>query len=219
MTTNDNDKVYRFSKPERIAHWLNAACFFLLFLTCLVVFSPACAPLAILFGGIQGARVLHRITAIVFTFGAISVLVFGDWKAFKVWIKDILTWGPNDFKFLLGFGKEFFGGHPELPEQGRFNAGEKINSLLTIGGSCVLIITGFGMWYASSLPIDLVRWFYPLHTLFAFLMTAVVIGHSYLGLLHPGSKEAMNGMIGGYVTKKFAQGHHGKWYREVVRKE
>lgn len=215
----DKGRVLRFSRPERWAHWVNAIAFFLLLLTGLVVFSPSFSFLAPLFGGVQGARLIHRTMALVFAFGSLAILVFGDWQAFRVWIREITTWEKSDLQFLSGFPKEFFGGHPQLPEQGRFNAGEKINSLLTLGGGTILTITGFSMWYAESLPLWFVRWCYPLHDLAALMMTSAIIGHMYLGLLHPGSKEAINGMLNGTVTRKFAQEHHGKWYREITQKE
>lgn len=215
----DKDRVLRFSRSERWSHWINALAFFLLLLTGLVVFSPSFSFLAPLFGGVQGARLVHRTAALVFAFGSLAILVFGDRQAFRIWIKEITTWEKSDFQFLSGFPKEFFGGHPQLPEQGRFNAGEKVNSLLTLGGGTILTITGFGMWYADSLPLWFVRWCYPLHDLAALMMTAAIIGHMYLGLLHPGSKEAINGMLNGTVTRKFAQEHHGKWYRETTQKE
>ena len=50
-------------------------------------------------------------------------------------------------------------------------------------------------------------------------MLAVVIAHMYLGLVHPGSKEAINGMLRGTVTRKFAKAHHAIWYEEVTKKE
>ena len=215
----NNDRVFRFSLIERLAHWVNAVAFFTLMITGLIVLSPFFSFLAPLFGGVQGARIVHRTMAIVFAFGSLGLLIFGDWKAFRVWIKEITTWGKDDIKFLTEFPKEFFGKQPDLPEQGRFNSGEKVNSLLVLTGSTLLVITGFSMWFADSMPLWFVRWCYPLHDLAAFLMGAAVIGHMYLGLLHPSSKEAINGMLSGTVTRKFAQEHHGRWYRETVQKE
>lgn len=215
----DNGRIQRFSITERIAHWVHAASFFLLILTGLVVLSPKFAFLANLFGGVQGARYVHRAAGIVFSFVTVLIFVLGDRPAFVRWLKDITTWGKDDITFLKGFPKEFFGGHPQLPEQGRFNSGEKVNSLLVLGGGGVLAVTGLMMWFHEGIPLAIVRWAYPLHSLLALVMAAVVIGHMYLGLLHPGSREAINGMLSGYVSRAFAKTHHGKWYREVTQKE
>lgn len=213
----NKDRVLRFSPAERWAHWTLAVSFFLLLLTGLAVLSPTFAFLAVPFGGIQGARYVHRAAAVVFAVLPLAILVFGDRRALVRWLRDITTWGKEDVEFLKGFPREFFGGHPVLPEQGRFNAGEKVNSLLTIGGGVALTVSGVVMWAPEYFPAALAQWSYPLHELAALGMAAVIIGHMYLGLLHPGSKEAINGMLGGTVSREFAKSHHAKWYREVAK--
>ena len=75
------------------------------------------------------------------------------------------------------------------------------------------------MWWAPLFPPGLVRWAYPVHDLSMFLMTAAVIGHMYLGLLHPDSKAAMSGMINGYVSTKFARAHHAQWYERLEKEQ
>jgi formate dehydrogenase subunit gamma len=215
----DSDRIKRFSGTERIAHWVHAATFFTLLLTGLVVFSPKFSFLAYLFGGVQGARIVHRVAAVIFALGSVPVLIIGNWPAFARWIRDITTWDKDDIAFLKIFPQEFFGGHPEMPEQGHFNAGEKIDSIIVLTVGTVLTVTGLMLWFADSIPLDIVRWAYPLHDLAALSMTAVVIGHMYLGLVHPGSKEAINGMLHGSVKRSFARAHHAKWYREMEQKE
>jgi formate dehydrogenase subunit gamma len=175
--------------------------------------------LASLFGGVQQARIVHRVAAVIFSFGTLLFFILGDKPAFVRWIKDSTTWGKEDIAFLQEFPKEFIGSHANLPEQGRFNSGEKVNSLLMLADGTLLTVTGFMMWFANSIPLDIIRWAYPLHDVAAFVMMAVIIAHMYLGLLHPSSKEAINGMLYGTVTRSFAMLHHAKWYREVTKEE
>ena len=215
----DKDRIVRFSLAERIAHWVHAASFFTLLLTGLMVMSHKFLFLSVMVGGIQNARIIHKLAGIVFALGTVLIFVLGDHKAFGRWLKDITTWGKVDLDFLKEFPKEFLGGHANLPEQGRFNSGEKVNSLFILTGGAVLMTTGLMMWFADAMPLVIVRWAYPVHNLTALLMAAVVIAHMYLGLLHPGSKEAINGMLRGTVTRAFAKSHHAKWYREVTGEE
>ncbi|WP_378956476.1 formate dehydrogenase subunit gamma [Pelosinus sp. sgz500959] len=215
----NNDRIKRFSLIERISHWVHTFSFFTLVVTGLVVLSPHFHFLASLFGGVQETRIVHRIAGVVFSFGTLLLFIIGDSPAFTRWIKDITTWGKEDIAFLKEFPKEFLGGHANLPEQGRFNSGEKVNSLLILIDGGILTITGFMMWYADSIPLGIIRWAYPVHDIAAFLMMAVIVAHMYLGLLHPGSKEAINGMLSGTVSRSFAKLHHGKWYREMTQKE
>jgi len=50
-------------------------------------------------------------------------------------------------------------------------------------------------------------------------MTTAIIGHLYLGLLHPVSRTAFWGMFSGYVSVKFARAHHALWYDRVKDKQ
>lgn len=211
------DKVLRFNKNERIGHWVHTVSFVSLFLTGLVLFS---VKLGSFLGvpGIQAARSLHRVMGIPFMVGAPIILLMGTPKTTMQWLKDVFTWDKDDFKFLGGFAKEFFGLHTDLPDQGKFNAGEKVNSLLTIFGCIVLSVTGVIMWQDHLFSPGLVQWMYPIHDLFALVMGGVIMGHAYLALGHPGSKESINGMISGYVSEEFAKGHHQKWYSEEFGK-
>lgn len=209
------DKIQRFSVTERWAHWVHVASFFVLLCTGLAVLSPQLSFLAMPFGGMQTARVIHRAAGIIFAFLSLGVLLFGDRRALRRWLGDITMWDKDDAAFLKIFPREFFGGHPVLPEQGRFNSGEKVNSLLTLTGGTVLTVTGFIMWFAHNMPAGLVQWCYPLHDAAALALTAAVIGHMYLSFVHPGSKEALSGMLNGMVSRAFARSHHAKWYREV----
>lgn len=102
----------------------------------------------------------------------------------------------------------------ELPPQGRLNAGEKINSLLGIIGCGLLSLSGLIMWFSNFFAPFHLLLAYTIHDLAAATVGAAIIGHAYLGLFHPGSKEALKGMIEGTVSEKFAKGHHAKWYME-----
>lgn len=213
----DNDRIQRFSVGERVTHWVHTLSFFVLLLTGLVVFSPKFHFITALTGGVEGARIIHRAAGIVFGFVSLVIFFIGDRTSFIRWLKEITFFQKSDIKFLQGFAQEFMGGHPELPEQGRFNAGQKINSLMVLVVGTILTITGFMMWFAEAIPLEIIRWAYPLHDLAALGMTAVIIAHMYLGLLHPGSKESIHGMIYGTITRTFAKTHHALWYREVTK--
>lgn len=206
-------KVLRFNKAERIGHWVHTVSFLTLLFTGFTLFFMKLGNLVGV-PGIQTARAIHRFMAIPFAIGTPLVLLLGTPKSTFRWLKDVFTWDKDDVNFVMGFAKEFFGLHAELPPQGKFNAGEKINSMLTIFGSIILAVTGIIMWQDHLFPREFVQWMYPIHDLFALVMGAVIMGHAYLGLLHPGSKESINGMISGYVSEEFAKGHHEKWYNE-----
>ena len=213
------DKVLRFSTGERISHWVHAASFFVLLFTGLGVLSTFFQPAMIIFGGIHVARVIHRVSAIVFVVVVGLMFFIGNPHYHWRWLKFVFSFTKSDLQHVSAFPKEFFGGHGSYPKQDKFNGGEKVNSLITIFGTVFIILSGIVMWWTPLFPAGLVRWAYPVHDLSMFLMTAAVIGHMYLGLLHPDSKAAMSGMMNGYVSTKFARAHHAQWYERLEKEQ
>lgn len=209
------DKVLRFTKGERISHWVHAISFFLLLFTGLGILSPLFLPVENIFGGIQVARIIHRIVSVIFM-GVVGAMFFiGDTRYHWEWLKSVFTWTKADVQHVLAFPKEFFGGHGNYPPQDKYNGGEKINSLITILGSVFISLSGIIMWFAPSFPPALVRWAYPVHDLSMFMMATALLGHIYLALLHPDSRASLSGMLNGFVSTKFARSHHALWYDRI----
>jgi len=209
------DRVMRFNKGERFSHWVHAVAFFLLLFTGLGVVNVFFQPAMVVFGGIEVARLIHRVTAVVFVVVVGMMFFVGNPKEHWYWIKSVFAFKKDDLLHVLAFPKEFFGGHGSYPAQDKYNGGEKVNSFITIFGSLFVTLSGIVLWFATSFPPALVRWAYPVHDLSVIMMTSALIGHMYLGLLHPDSNPSITGMINGYVPGKFARSHHAKWYARV----
>lgn len=215
-TVNSN-KVLRFTLGERVSHWVHAISFFLLLFTGLGILSLAFRPALGIIGGVDVARLLHRVVAVIFVVVVGAMFFIGNPKYHWDWLKSIFHFSKADLQHVAAFPKEFFGGHGDYPAQDKFNGGEKINSLLTVFGTIFITLSGIVMWFAPSFPPALVRWAYPIHDLAMFIMAAAVIGHFYLGVLHPESRAALPGMLNGYVSAKFAKAHHAAWYERMKK--
>ncbi|WP_052343504.1 formate dehydrogenase subunit gamma [Bacillus massiliigorillae] len=216
--SSDGKYVKRFSKSVIIAHWMNAIAFFGLYISALPMYTEFFDWLYPLFGGPAGARLFHRVCAVVFFIPTIFVLLT-DPKSFIYWIKQIFTWKKHDFQFFLEFPKEFFGKHANVPKQDFYNAGEKVNSLLQILMTILIMGSGLVMWFPQFFPHGVVMWAYPMHNIGLGLATAVVVGHVYLSIGHPNSRPSMRGITKGDVDIKYAKAHHGRWYDEVMEEE
>ncbi|MEA4901656.1 formate dehydrogenase subunit gamma [Desulfitobacterium sp.] len=215
-TVNSN-KVLRFTLGERVSHWVHAISFFLLLFTGVGILSLAFRPALGIIGGVDVARLLHRVVAVIFVVVVGAMFFIGNPKYHWYWLKSIFHFSKADLQHVTAFPKEFFGGHGDYPAQDKFNGGEKINSLLTVFGTIFITLSGIVMWFAPAFPPALVRWAYPIHDLAMFIMTAAVLGHFYLGVLHPESRAALPGMLNGYVSAKFAKAHHAAWYERMKK--
>ncbi|HBQ27753.1 MAG TPA: formate dehydrogenase [Syntrophomonas sp.] len=211
-------EVYRFSAGERFVHWCHGVAFLLLLFTGLGVLLYAFQPAMNIFGGIHVTRNIHRVVAVLFTIGMIVGFIGKGQGARQMrrWFKDVINFGNDDFAHAKNFGIEFFGGHKPFPPQGKFNGGEKLNSMFTILGTICIVISGYIMWFASGSSL-LLQWAYPIHAACALFMTALLIAHLYLGILHPDSNQALKGIFTGWVPAKFAYEHYEKWYDEEAK--
>lgn len=208
------ERIRRFGKVAIFAHWAHTVTFFILALTGMIIYFDFFDFLAPLFGGIQGARLVHRIMAVGFIVFPIISLV-ANFRGFVQWMVDVTTWGKNEVGFLKKFPLEFFGFHVEMPPQGRFNAGEKINSLLQVIGCTILALSGIVIWFKDYFPALLVRYALPLHDLAFILTFTAALGHMYMALGLPATNKAISGMINGYIDGEFARTHYPLWYKKV----
>ncbi|KYH31715.1 formate dehydrogenase subunit gamma [Neomoorella mulderi] len=208
------ERVERFNLAERLGHWSHGITFVVLLLTGSALVFRSYAGL-IGPGGLRLFRSIHHVMAYPFTFLTVIILLLGTPRTAGQWLKECLTWGRDDLRFIAAFPREFFGLKVQLPEQGKFNAGEKLNSLLTIAGSILMVVTGWILLLRDSVAPALVAWALPLHSAGALVMGGVILGHIYLALGHPNSRESINGMLSGKVSARFAREHHARWYREL----
>ncbi|MGE4271926.1 MAG: formate dehydrogenase subunit gamma [Desulfitobacterium sp.] len=212
-------KVLRFTGGERLSHWVHAVSYLILLFTGLAVMSVTFRPVMAIVGGIDNARIIHRVFAVVFVVIVGLLFFIGERKHHWSWLRDVFVWTKADVMHVKAFAVEFFGGHGNYPPQAKYNGGEKINSLITIFGTVFITLSGVIMWFPHYFPIGLVRLAYPIHDLSMIFMTAALIGHMYLSLLHPESRVALQGMVKGHVPEAFAKAHHGAWYEELQKEE
>lgn len=218
MSNPQSEMIKRFSIHFRIAHWTIAFSFLMLYITGLPMYTEFFDWLYPVFGGPAGARVVHRIMAVVFISVPIYLLIF-DSKSLFHWLKQCFTWHSRDIKMILAFPKDFFTGHAEVPKQDFFNGGEKINSLIQMVCWAMLVGSGIVMWFPEKFPQGVINLAYPIHNIAIGLAVAVVVGHIYLSIGHPNTRPSLRGMIKGEVTADYANVHHGRWYDEVTHEQ
>jgi len=202
-------KILRFAKSERILHWCIAGPFLFSFATAAVlvaVYNPdPSRPFRGLFSG------LHRASGI-----ALIVLPMlaafksrGDARLHLYNVRQAWLWMFDDFKWLALMGLAAVSNKFTLPEQGKFNAAEKLNFMVLMVTYPLYVLTGLLMWLTH---LAILSWI--LHFLMAVLAMPLLIGHLYMALINPGSRHGLHGMISGFVDRHWAKHHYRRWYRE-----
>lgn len=199
--------VDRYTKAARVNHWITATCLVLLALSGLALFHPSLFFLTGLFGGGQWTRAIHPWIGVVLFF-SFAGLFIRFWRA-NLWRREDGTW-------LARLRDVLAGNEENLPEVGKYNAGQKTvfwgMSLLII----VLITSGFVIWdqyFAQYSTIDQKRIAVLIHALAAVIIICIWIVHVYAAIWVRGTIGAMTR---GRVTGGWAWRHHRKWLRELV---
>jgi len=206
MSTRNTGEIVRYTAGTRINHWIVAISFVLLALSGLALFHPALFWLTNLFGGGPWTRILHPFIGCVMaaTFYLLCVKFWRDnymQQRDWIWLRKI--------KDVVGNREE------NLPEVGRYNAGQKLLFFTLVVCLIGLLLSGIVIWrvYFSELfSIGVIRAAALLHAFFGFVLITAIIIHIYAGIWVKGSIRAMTR---GVVTPGWAWKHHRAWFREV----
>ncbi len=205
----ENPKILRFARSERLVHWAIAGPFLVSFGTGVMlalVYNPdPSRPLRSAFA------LAHRISGIALMFLPMLAVVRsrGDARIHFYNIRQAWIWVYDDFKWLALMGLAAVNRKIKLPEQGKFNAAEKINFMVLMTTYPLYVFTGLLMWL-THLPV--LSWI--LHFLMAALAAPLVLGHLYMALINTSTRPGLPGMISGHVDRQWARHHYRRWYRE-----
>jgi len=207
--------IVRFKAPERLAHWLHFVAFTVLLGTGMFIYLPALRAFATGNAG-EAARLAHRIAALVFMLSPIIYLVFSPREFFES-LREMFKWGPDDFAWLRGAAAYYtYGRKAQLPPQGKYNAGQKLNALTQFIAFGVFVVTGLLMWFGKgAVPVGVFRWVVILHDLAVIATTSLFVLHLYLVGIHPLTRESITAMVEGSVSEAYAKEHHTLWLEQV----
>jgi formate dehydrogenase subunit gamma len=212
-----NEKyVKRHTKGFVYLHWINAICFFMLFLTALPLYADTFGFLYQMFAA-KTLQYGHRFFAVLFVLNPIIGLITareGIWRMFS----EIFKFNSKDITFLIKFPLELIGKHPDMPKQGFYNGGERMNIAFQLAAWAVLVVSGALLWFGDGFIDNSIRaWMIPVHSLCAAISFAGAIGHIYLAVVV--NPDSVHGMQDGTVKMDYASAHHGEWIEELEREE
>ena len=200
-------KILRWTLFERVLHWYVAILFILLALTGLsILYGRAILIPVFGYSGFaayaQIAKPVHDYLGLFFVLGLVIMLA--------IWFRDNII-SKVDWEWIKAGGGYLAKGHPHAH---KVNAGEKIwfwilfiagIGLMTSG--IVMLFPNLGFLRETMQSADIV------HGITALILSAVVLGHIYLGTL--GNEGSFEGMLSGEVDEAWAKQHHDLWYEET----
>ena len=208
--------IPKYTLLERSMHWLHTAVSFILVLTGAVLYLPLLQPLAIGEAGLS-LRLVHRAAGAFFVLLPIVYLLFQP-RRLLMSLREFM-FDKEDLGWLKGaLGYYLLGKHTDMPPQGRFNTGEKINGVVMIVTWGIFCVTGLVMWFGKgSIPPALFHWMVLLHDLAMIAGVCMFLVHLYLAVAHPLMWAALVSMRFGVTSADYAAEHHAKWYYGPAR--
>lgn len=204
-----SQKILRFRKSERHLHWAIAIPFMTCYATALILMiyynGNAVRPYRDIYSWV------HKISGVcLFVLPMLAILKSRkDLKVYFYNIKQAWVWTFHDLKWLVMMGLAAISKRFKLPDQGKFNAAEKINFMMLMSTYPLYILTGILIWMTNG---ALLAWL--IHIGMAIFATPLLAGHKFMALVNPDTRVGLPGMLNGYVDRNWAKHHYTKWYWE-----
>ncbi|ADZ69710.1 formate dehydrogenase subunit gamma [Polymorphum gilvum] len=206
--------VRRYSAGARLNHWVTAVSLVLLALSGLALFHPSLFFLSGLFGGGANVREFHPWIGLVLAVSFLG-LFFRFWR--------LNLWERTDNVWLTRLRSVLAGREEDLPEIGKYNAGQKMVFWLMSILIVALFLSGVVLWdqqhdwlaanLGLSFTIEQSRVAVLIHAIAAVIAIVVWIVHVYAAIWVKGTISAMTR---GEVTGGWGWRHHRRWLREEV---
>ncbi|HEY7967985.1 MAG TPA: cytochrome b/b6 domain-containing protein [Solirubrobacteraceae bacterium] len=195
--------VQRFTLTERLLHWVHASAFFVLLGSGLILYLPA---LSTTFADRALIKDVHFYTAVSWAGAMVLIALLGNRRAVRATVREVDLFDRDDRRFLTG--------HTDSP-QGRFNAGQKVNVIVTAAFATLFFVSGMLLWLGERNTDFRLGGTIYLHDALMYLSVVIVVGHLYLALINRSTRHSLRGMVLGTVRDDWARAHHAKWRPEV----
>ena len=134
-----------------------------------------------------------------------AIVVLGDRRGIARLAREVDRFDGDDFRWLLG---------RRPAPQGRFNAGQKLNTALTSAFTVLFLVSGLLLWFGERDTRFRFASTVLLHDGLMYVALVLLAGHLYLAVIHPATRHALRGITVGTVDEEWAARHHPKWRPE-----
>ncbi|MBI4880675.1 MAG: cytochrome b/b6 domain-containing protein [Planctomycetes bacterium] len=197
----DEGTVLRFGPTERVYHWAQALPYFTLLGSGGLLLASRRFGVAI--AGEDTLVLIHKIAGWALPAALLLVFVGGDTRTLLRNACVALCFGRSDLAWLLFAPVRALSPCHKAPPCGKFNPGQKVHMLALMALIPLFFATGLLMWYW---PGALLPWY--THVICAALAVPLLLGHLFLALVLPATRQALPAVFTGRVDARYAREHH-----------
>ena len=206
-TTNPSElpeRLDRFDRVERAAHWANAVLFGIAMATAAALYIGS---LSALVGRRELVKDIHVIAGLALPVPLV-VAAIGRWgRNLRLDLSRLNRWTADDVRWLRSWSRD------PLVRAGKFNAGQKLNAAFTGGATLLLLATGSIMKWFDPFPLSWRTGATFVHDWIAFFLFITIAGHIVYALR---DGDAMRAMVRGWIPSAWARHHAPLWYQELL---
>jgi formate dehydrogenase subunit gamma len=195
-------QLLRFTLPVRWIHWLTGSLLIVCILTAAVLYNGS---LAVLVGNRYLVEQIHVYSGWALP---VPILVGLVSRSYRLDVRRLNRFSRSDWRWLRSRTRR----DGRIPV-GKFNAGQKLNAALSAGSIGALLITGTVMYFTTLTRLSWRSGATFVHDWFALAFGLLVVGHILYALRDSG---AMQGMLKGRVSLRWARRQHAAWAAEYL---
>jgi formate dehydrogenase subunit gamma len=205
-------RLRRFIAVERVSHWLYALFFLVALVSGLLMWIPSTREW--MAGSRRTVTFYHGYVGAAMVILPILIFIIVDRRRLARDLREVDKWNGEDrrwFRFALR-GYTLRG--REMPPQGRFNAGQKLNVVFVAAMAVGFSATGGILMHKEDMPPWLVSRSLWLHDILVVAAVALFLGHLAHVLFTKHGRTYLAGMINGWVPEALARERHLRWWEE-----
>jgi formate dehydrogenase subunit gamma len=215
VLTGPAGEPVRFVLAERLAHWFYALCFLAAGLSGALMWIPSTRQ------WMAGARYeiskYHGYVGLAMVLVPLLIFFILDRKRLAEDRRALDEWTANDSRWLWTALSGGMLRGKKLPPQGRFNAGQKVNSHLVAGLAMGFVATGVVLLLRLHLPFWLTSGVLFAHQVLAVTGGVMLLGHLSIALFTRHGRGGLKAMVKGTLPPEIAREGHAIWYAEWLR--
>jgi formate dehydrogenase subunit gamma len=206
--SREAEALLRFDRGERVLHWVNATLFAVMMATAAALYVP---PISAAVGRREVVVTIHVWTGLALPWPILSTYSLRRWgTGFRDDVRRLNRWSGGDRKWLRSRGRDL------SVENGKFNAGQKLNAAFTGGAILLMLGTGSIMRWPASFPLYMRTGATFVHDWVFVILFFTITGHV---MMATNDGESLRGMWEGRVSRRWARHHAPGWFTEVTGEE
>lgn len=187
-------------------HWCFGGLFLLLLATGLALFHPQWRNWNL--GGLKLLKEIHLTLGLLWVLLPLTAAAWDSGRSLRHNVAHLGRWGQDDWVWWQTVVGRLVGRRGAWPPVGRYNAGQKLNTVYVVVLGAGLALTGGLIWPDRLLDPVIRALIFSLHDLLMLLSLPALVGHLILTMIWPSTRPSLGSMLHGWLPNDWYSNHY-----------